>query len=39
MKILGADVTLMGKIGKDAFGAMVKNILKGYDAKCSMIGS
>lgn len=39
MKILGADVTLMGKIGKDAFGAMVKNILKGYDAKCSMIES
>ena len=32
-------MTLMGKIGKDAFGAMVKNILKGYDAEGSMIES
>lgn len=39
MKILGADVTLMGKIGEDAFGTMVKNILKGYDAEGSMIES
>lgn len=39
MKILGADVTLMGKIGKDALGAMIKNILKGYDAEGSMIES
>ena len=28
MKILGADVSLMGKAGKDAFGDMVCNILK-----------
>ena len=28
MKILGADVTLMGQIGQDAFGDMVLNILK-----------
>lgn len=39
MKILRADVTLMGKIGKDALGAMIKNILKGYDAEGSMIES
>lgn len=39
MKILGADVTLMGKIGKDAFGTMIMNILDGYDAKYSMIES
>ena len=30
MKILGADVTLMGKIGKDAVGDMVYNILKKF---------
>ena len=28
MKILGADVTLMGKIGKDAFGDMILTVLK-----------
>lgn len=39
MKILGADVTLMGKIGKDAFGDMVCNILKKYDAQGGMIVS
>ncbi len=27
LKILGVDVTLMGKIGKDAFGAMVEQLL------------
>ncbi len=32
MKILGADVTLMGKVGDDAFGEMVRNILEKYDA-------
>ena len=32
MKVLGAEVTLMGKVGKDAFGDMVQNILKGYHA-------
>ena len=37
MKILGADVTLMGKIGDDAFGNMVMNILSEYDADSGMI--
>lgn len=32
LKILGADVQLMGKIGKDAFGSMVQEILTGYGA-------
>lgn len=32
MKILGADVTLMGKVGKDAFADMVRSVLKKYDA-------
>ncbi|MDO5540853.1 MAG: carbohydrate kinase family protein [Eubacteriales bacterium] len=39
MKILGADVTLMGKIGGDAFGAMVQSVLKQYQARCRMIVS
>ena len=37
MKILGADVTLMGKIGTDAFGAMVCDVLKKYDAEKGML--
>ena len=37
MKILGADVSLMGKVGTDAFGDMVINILKQYDAEKGMI--
>lgn len=32
MKFLGADVLLMGKIGQDAFGKMILDILKNYDA-------
>ena len=32
MKILGNDVTLLGKVGQDAFGAMVQNILAGHGA-------
>lgn len=39
MKILGADVTLMGKIGKDAFGDMILNILRQYDAAEGMLRS
>ena len=39
MKILGADVTLMGKVGNDAFGNMVCSILKQYDAEDGMIMS
>lgn len=30
MKILGANVQLMGKIGNDVFGSMIRNILAGY---------
>ncbi len=37
MKILGADVRLMGKIGNDAFGDMIMAILKRYDADQGMI--
>ncbi|MDO4285334.1 MAG: carbohydrate kinase family protein [Eubacteriales bacterium] len=37
MKILGADVTLLGKIGKDAFGDMVLHILEQYDAQRDMV--
>lgn len=37
MKLLGADVILMGKIGRDAFGEIVLNILKKYDAHEGMI--
>lgn len=37
MKILGADVSLMGKVGCDVFGDMVCNILKNYDAEEGMI--
>lgn len=37
MKLLGANVSLMGKIGRDSFGEMVLNILKKYDAQGGMI--
>ncbi len=39
MKILGADVRLMGKVGKDEFGEMICSILKRYDADKDMIKS
>lgn len=32
LKMLGNDVTLMGKIGDDAFGRLVRQILAGYGA-------
>lgn len=32
MKVLGADVKLIAKVGNDAFGEMVSNILNQYDA-------
>lgn len=32
LKLLGADVRLLGKVGNDAFGAMVKDLLAGYGA-------
>ena len=37
MKILGANVKLMGKVGKDAFGDMVCSIMDRYDAGEAMI--
>lgn len=37
MKLLGADVSLMGKMGNDAFGEMVTGILKKYDAEKGML--
>ena len=37
MKIMGADVSLMGKIGTDAFGDMVCSILRKYGAAEGMI--
>lgn len=37
MKILGADVTLMGKTGDDEFGAMVRKILSRYGADQGML--
>lgn len=36
MKILGADVALMGKVGKDAFGELVLSTLEGYGASEGM---
>ncbi len=39
LKILGADVSLMGKVGCDAFGDMICGILKKYDADEHMIRS
>ncbi len=39
MKLLGADVTLMGKIGADAFGEMVLHILRKYEADQGMLVS
>ena len=32
LKLLGCDVTLMGKVGDDAFGMMIRNILSRYGA-------
>lgn len=32
LKLLGNDVTLLGKIGTDAFGSIVKSIFASYDA-------
>ena len=37
MKILGADVSLMGKIGDDELGALILEILKKYNADSGMI--
>jgi sugar/nucleoside kinase (ribokinase family) len=32
LKLLGCDVTLLGKVGDDAFGMMIRNVLARYDA-------
>lgn len=37
MKILGADVTLMGKVGEDEFGDMICGILNNYGVSDGMI--
>ncbi len=37
MKILGTDVSLMGKIGNDSFGKVILELLKKYDADQEMI--
>ena len=37
LKLLGADVSLMGKIGNDDFGKLILNILKKYDAEDGML--
>ena len=37
MKLLGTDVALMGKVGKDAFGDMVLSILKKHGTEQGMI--
>lgn len=39
LKVLGANVSLMGKVGCDAFGDMICGILKKYDADKYMIRS
>ena len=39
MKILGADVTLAGKIGNDAFGDMIESITGRYGASQGLIRS
>lgn len=37
MKILGADVMLMGMVGEDAFGDMVKSLLEEHDVECRLL--
>ena len=39
MKILGADVSLMGKVGDDVFGRIVCDVLRAYDADGGMLVS
>lgn len=39
MKIMGADVRLLGKIGNDEFGGMIRSILAKYDAGRDLIVS
>ncbi|MCD8217959.1 MAG: carbohydrate kinase family protein [Clostridiales bacterium] len=37
MKKLGANVSLIGKVGKDAFGEMILSILRKYNADSGMV--
>lgn len=37
LKVLGADVSLMGKIGKDSFGELILNEFRKYDAADGLI--
>lgn len=37
MKIFGADISLMGKVGDDAFGDMIRSVLDAYDAGDDLI--
>lgn len=39
MKLFGADVSLMGKVGNDEFGEMIKNILNKYNVNKGLIVS
>ncbi|MDO4272588.1 MAG: carbohydrate kinase family protein [Eubacteriales bacterium] len=39
MKVLGADVSLMGKVGDDEFGRLVSDFLEKYDAGDGLIVS
>lgn len=39
MKFFGADVSLMGKIGDDPFGEMVRNVLKAHEAEQGLLVS
>lgn len=39
MKLMGADVSLKGKVGEDAFGEMILEILDKYEAKEGMLVS
>ena len=37
MKVMGADVRLMGKVGDDSFGGMIKDVLRQYGAADGLI--
>ena len=39
MHILGADVSLMGKVGNDSFGEIIRTILEKYGAKTKLLVS
>lgn len=39
MKVLGADVSIIGKVGKDSFGEIVYSILKKYHAEKKLLFS